>query len=61
MKYRLKIVSKAEPNADGRWIEVESAVSVLGRTWTHAERALRPLCPEDHFITCIVRSAAERT
>lgn len=54
MKYRLKIVPEATPNADGRWIEIEvpdDARAPLGSSWRAAAQYLAPHIPAgEHLV-----------
>lgn len=58
MRYRIKVVPHAEPNADGEWIEVEGPPSVAGSTmWCVIEQAFRlgGCIPADHHMVSYER------
>jgi hypothetical protein len=54
VKYRIKIVLKATPNADGEWLVVEADLSAITR-WLDASAALGDHVPETHFLCAIER------
>jgi hypothetical protein len=52
--YRIKIVPKTTPNADGEWREVEADLSAITR-WLDASVALGDHVPETHFLAAVER------
>lgn len=58
MRYRVKVVPKAEPNADGEWIEVEVKGPVaehLGWNVMAATFEQAGALPETHFMVQVAR------
>jgi hypothetical protein len=52
--YRIKIVPKATPNADGEWREAEAELPADAR-WLDTAAALGDYVPETHFLAAIER------
>ena len=49
MRYRIKIVPKAIPNADGDWLTVETDLA-SDTHWRDVATVLAPYVPETHFL-----------
>jgi hypothetical protein len=51
-RYRIKLVPDAEPNADGRWIEVQT-VRTLDTTWWRAAEMffLQHIPAHEHLVS----------
>ncbi len=47
-RYDVKIVPRAEPNSDGRWVEVETTHKM--HSFFQAHQEMRSLLPPDHFM-----------
>ncbi len=58
MRMAFKIVPDAEPNADGRWIEVDVEPKTC-RSWIQVEQAYGHVAPAGHRIVA-VRSCEAR-
>lgn len=54
MRYRIKLVPKTTPNADGEWREVEADLPASAR-WLDLAVALGDHVPETHFLCSIER------
>jgi hypothetical protein len=49
MKYRLKIVPKSDPDADGEWVEIEMQLHPRLR-WAEMDDLIAEHIPETHFV-----------
>jgi len=52
MRYRIKIVPKAAPNAEGEWREVETATP-LNTRWLDHVVAFASHVPATHFLCAV--------
>jgi hypothetical protein len=57
MTCMIKIVPRADPNAEGKWIEVEIDRDELPRGWAANVECFRSQVPDDHVMVAIDRGA----
>lgn len=48
MKYKLLIVPKSDPKADGEWVEIETVLPEKAR-WVELDKLLNWHIPETHY------------
>jgi len=56
MSARIKVVPDAEPNNEGRWIEVPIDLSIY-RRWRHMEVVVKQYVPAKHHVVAVERGS----
>jgi hypothetical protein len=57
MRYEVKIIPKATPNDQGKWIEIDGpSIPPDNTRWRTVSDLLSPHIPDDHFLAAYRRS-----
>lgn len=57
-RVRIKVVSKDDPNAEGRWVDTDESFYLLPISFSSAASVLTRHVPDGHFIVAYARIAS---